>query len=183
MKKWFFILSTLSVFMITACAYSGAVAKDLQNGIVRLHIIAQSDSDFDQSIKLKVRDKVLDAIADKDIADIDSFLATAENAANDCLSDNSIPYRAKAEFGIFEFPNKTYKNITLPKGSYKSIRIILGDGMGKNWWCVMYPPLCLDMALGETLPYSAEEKALIGGKYKIKLKVLEIAARIHAGAR
>ena len=165
--------------MITACAYSGAVAKDLQSGIVRLHIIAQSDSDFDQSIKLKVRDKVLDAIADKDIADIDSFLATAENAANDCLSDNSIPYRAKAEFGIFEFPNKTYKNITLPKGSYKSIRIILGDGMGKNWWCVMYPPICIS---GTQKQAEQELKALLHNdtfeiitkKPTIKFKIVEL---------
>ncbi len=179
MKKWFFILSSLSVFMITACAYSSAVAKDLQNGIVRLHIIAQSDSDFDQSIKLKVRDKVLDAIADKDIADIDSFLATAENAANECLSDNSIPYRARAEFGIFEFPNKTYKNITLPKGSYKSIRIILGDGMGKNWWCVMYPPICIS---GNQKQAEQELKALLHNdtfevitkKPTIKFKIVEL---------
>ncbi len=144
MKKIFFILAMLSAFMISVCAYSRIISDDLQNGLIRLHIIAQSNSDYDQKIKLKVRDEVISAVANTDISDTDKFLETAEAAANAYLKENNISYHAKAEFGVFNFPEKSYRNITLPAGKYRGVRIILGEGVGKNWWCVMYPPLCVE---------------------------------------
>ena len=143
MKRLFFITTMLCTFMISACCYCVSVSENLENSLIRLHIIAQSDSDTDQKIKLAVRDKVLAATTDIDITDTDRFVSVATDCANLYLEENNIPYRATAEFGKFRFPQKSYNNITLPAGIYNGVRIVLGDGIGQNWWCVMYPPLCV----------------------------------------
>jgi stage II sporulation protein R len=118
----------------------------------RLHIIANSDSKEDQSVKLKVRDEIL-KLADADMKKVKSKeeaeeyiqnnLEIIEQEANKTLEENDMPYTAKAVTGRFEFPEKTYGDKTYPAGQYDALRIILGEGKGKNWWCVMFPPLCL----------------------------------------
>ena len=133
MKKTFFILAMLSIFMLSLSVYTTAISKDLQSNIIRLHILARSDSDYDQKTKLAVRDEVISAVSDIPITDTEQFLTCAEDTANAYLSRNNIPYRATAEYGTFMFPKKTYGNITLPKGKYTGVRIILDDGKGENW--------------------------------------------------
>lgn len=140
----FFISLILS---IAVTAYSDNVQTDLQDNLTRLHIIANSDSEADQTVKLKVRDAALNQIREKinsenGIENIINELPELEKTANKTLSENGFNYTAKALYGKFDFPQKTYKNMTLPAGEYYGVRIILGNGEGHNWWCVLYPPLC-----------------------------------------
>lgn len=142
MKRLVFGLSLMIMFSISLVTYSQCFYREMQENVIRLHILAKSNSPEDQKIKLSVRDGVLDATKDIDIKDTKKFLTIAQTAANQYLKDNNIPYRARGEMGEFHFPKKEYGNITLPAGKYKGIRIILDEGKGENWWCVMYPPIC-----------------------------------------
>lgn len=142
MKRFIFALSLLIMFAISIVTYSQCFYNEMQENIIRLHILAKSNSCEDQKIKLAVRDEVLNATKDIDVKDTGKFLTIAQNTANQYLKDNNIPYRAYGETGEFHFPKKEYGNITLPAGKYKGIRIILDEGKGENWWCVMYPPIC-----------------------------------------
>lgn len=140
----FFISLVLS---IAVTAYSDNVQADLQDNLTRLHIIANSDSEPDQAVKLKVRDAALNQIREKinsenGIENIINELPELEKTANKTLLENGFNYTAKAMYGKFDFPKKTYKNMTLPAGEYYGVRIVLGNGDGHNWWCVLYPPLC-----------------------------------------
>ena len=143
MKKIFFILSMFTLLILLSFSYSNAVMQDFNRNIIRLHIIAQSNSDYDQKIKLDVRNEILKAVKDTDIKDTEKFLYLAEKSANSYLAKNNIAYSAKAVSGSFCFPEKTYDNITLPSGKYNGVRVVLGTGNGENWWCIMYPPLCV----------------------------------------
>lgn len=118
----------------------------------RLHVIANSDAAGDQSVKLLVRDAILRFTAeeasscrDKQQAEryMNAHLAELEACANEVLAENGFPYTAKAVLGRFDFPDKTYGEVTYPAGQYDALRLVLGEGEGQNWWCVMFPPLCI----------------------------------------
>lgn len=118
----------------------------------RLHVIANSDSKEDQSVKLTVRDEILKLVNEemkkvhtkKEAEEyIRSNLEIIEKKALETLQKTDMNYGAKAYIGRFEFPERTYGEKTYPEGEYDALRIELGDGKGKNWWCVMFPPLCL----------------------------------------
>ena len=146
----------IAAFAVALCmtafvtAYSDNVQTDFQSNMIRLHIIANSDSDEDQAVKLKVRDAVLKETGSK-IADSDEEICK-DNIANNLdevkkiadrvLEENGFDYKSYAQYGKFPFPEKSYKSMTLPAGDYYGVRIVLGEGNGHNWWCVMYPPLC-----------------------------------------
>ena len=143
-KVYVFAAALISAASCAVCAYSKDVEEDLRSEIVRLHIIAESDSEYDQAVKLEVRDAVLDKVR-TDMPDDEAELAElAEDTANEVLSENGCAYGAKAEYGTFMFPEKPYKGLTLPAGEYEGVRVVLGSGAGANWWCVMYPPLCVE---------------------------------------
>lgn len=147
MKKIFYALFISLMVSMAVTAYSDGIQEDLQSNLVRLHIIANSDSNEDQAVKLKVRDVVL-AETEKELEintkeEIVKNLDKFEKIANEVLAENGFPYTAHAVYGKFDFPKKEYKNITLPAGEYYGVRLILGEGEGHNWWCVMYPPLCV----------------------------------------
>ena len=144
MKKYLFPLMLMIMLIFALCAYASDVRRDLRESLIRLHVIAASDSEYDQAIKLAVRDAVLDATQELDKRDTDGFAQTAEAAANEYLKSRAIPYRARAEYGSFDFPEKEYRGFTLPAGEYNGVRVILGSGEGHNWWCILYPPLCFD---------------------------------------
>lgn len=163
----------IAAFAVALCitalvtSYSDGVQGALKDNLVRLHIIAESDSEEDQAVKLKVRDEVLKNMGDKLSAnsreecreEIINNLDEIEKVANNVLKENGFEYTAHAQYGKFEFPQKTYKSMTLPAGEYYGVRIILGNGEGQNWWCVMYPPLCLKED-GEMSLSSESEKIL-----------------------
>lgn len=143
MKKILIPVLLLTAVIISVAAYTRDVMSDLDSSLIRLHIIAESNSVYDQNIKLAVRDEILDAVQNVSARDTERFTRTAEAAANSYLIQHGLPYSARAEYGKFSFPRKSYKNITLPAGEYYGVRVVLGSGSGRNWWCVMYPPLCV----------------------------------------
>lgn len=133
------ILCAVSIFTMMLI-YTYSISTDLHDNIVRLHIIANSDSVYDQTVKLKVRDAFLiksDELK-KSGFNTDDMLFTA----NMVLKNAGAEYDAHCEMGDFYFPVKKYANITLPEGTYRGVKIILGDGNGQNWWCVLSPPMC-----------------------------------------
>ena len=118
---------------------SEGITEDLQNNLLRLHIIANSDSENDQKIKLDVRDALLK------MGEYDE--QKLSKTANGMLEDLKTGYRAKICYRSRYVPVKSYKNIALPEGEYACLDVILGEGRGENWWCIAYPPLCFTEAV------------------------------------
>ena len=119
--------------------------------LIRFHVIANSDSDEDQKLKLKVRDEIiayLDPMLDKSKSIEQSEEIINKNKekiveiSKRVVKENGYNYNVKAELGYSNFPTKQYSNIVLPAGNYKALKVVIGEGKGKNWWCVMFPPLC-----------------------------------------
>lgn len=135
------------------------VVDDISGKLIRFHVIANSDKDEDQKLKLKVRDEILKYIAPKlkDSKSIDeSREILRENndkileIASSVIKNNGYNYGVKSTLGRENFPEKTYGNITLPQGEYEAYRVLIGSASGKNWWCVMFPPLCfVDITKGQ----------------------------------
>ncbi len=167
----------------------------LYKDVIRLHVIAESDSEEDQAVKLSVRDAVLEVVSDKmDSAvtydDAYSLLSgmipEIEEAAEARAAEEGHPVSAEVIFDREEYPVRYYEDYALPAGEYMSMRIVLGEGEGKNWWCVLFPPLCRDAAVesDEDKFYAAgftpEEYKIIkkesGTKYKVRFRILEILA-------
>lgn len=127
-------------------------AETVTGEVLRLHIPANSDSGFDQSIKLALRDAVLKEFGAQlsdsaSLAQAQSrvreLLPQIERFCCDFLSDHGADYSAKAELTQMYFTTREYDSVTLPAGDYSALRITLGSGEGHNWWCIMFPPLCL----------------------------------------
>lgn len=161
----FFISLVLSVAIT---AYSDGIQEDLQDNLVRLHIIANSDSAEDQNVKLTVRNAILEKISEKiesiSKEEITGNLDEIEEIANETLKENGFTYSAKAVYGKFDFPEKKYKDMTLPAGEYYGVRVILGSGEGHNWWCVMYPPLCVSD--DNTLTLDKKAQTMLAGSLR-----------------
>ncbi len=147
--------------------YSESTVNGISENIVRLHIVAESDSDIDQEIKLKVRDEVMEYLTGKlDLSEsieetvkkINEELPNVEKIARDVLEENGHEGVASAQYGKFSFPTKQYENIELPAGNYNALRITLGSGKGKNWWCVVFPPLCFADSANGKISEEADEK-------------------------
>lgn len=163
MKRNFFIKCIIVVFLLFLSIVSVCeqMQKDISDGIVRLHIVANSESVHDQNVKLKVRDAVIEAQSEIFVDGIKKELTKEEkkkllDVTIEVLNKEEVGYGAKVETGKFYFPTKKYENITLPAGNYDAVKVILGNAEGQNWWCVMYPPLCFTKsAVGK-----ADEKSL-----------------------
>ena len=173
--------------------YASKVEDDFKKGLVRLHVIANSDDPFDQQIKYKVRDEIIEKSKGMQETPSSGDLDFFKEAAEDVLDQYGIDYGAEVSFGTSWFPTKKYKDLTFPAGNYTALCVILGDGQGKNWWCVLYPPLCfvgadggyLDEGSKEILKenLTREEYNLItqGDKklpYEIKFKSLEMLGKM-----
>jgi len=132
-----------------------AGCTNVRENVVRLHVIANSDSDADQNIKLLVRDAVLargaelfDGSVSRDdaAAKITPQIALLESAAQEVIDRNGGGYGAAVSVGEEYFPTRAYEGVTIPAGTYMAVKVTLGGGGGHNWWCVMFPPLCLPAA-------------------------------------
>lgn len=132
-------------------AYMDSTQAALSQGVVRLHVVANSDSEDDQQLKLKVRDRILKECGDilgegESIdavrADICNNMDYIQQIALDEIRKNGYNYSVEVDFGSEFFPRKEYGNITLPQGEYQALKVNIGDASGKNWWCVLFPPLC-----------------------------------------
>ncbi len=143
-------LLTLYIF-ISAYFYINQASFDLKNSVFRLHVVANSNSEEDQNLKYIVRDNLIEYMnticensssKEETIQIVTEHLSDFEDIANDTIKDNGFSYQAKVELGTFEFPTKTYGDISFPSGYYDALKIELGNAQGQNWWCVLYPSLC-----------------------------------------
>lgn len=168
-------------------AQFNAACDDLRTNVLRLHIIANSDSEPDQELKLKIRDKLLEDSGElfEESEDINSAVLKAEGSiekieqtANEVIKANGFLYSAKAEVADSYFETREYDDFTLPAGTYKSLIITLGEGEGKNWWCVVFPEICLpaatDRELGDVTRRQSAYIAENPSRYKIAFKSVEI---------
>ncbi len=144
MKKFWLIGCGTAVAALIVFGFGVSVNSALSRGIVRLHIVANSDSDRDRLLKLYVRDEILEKTrADfTKKADVEKNLAAYKEIAEATLRRYGCDDSVRVEYGSFSFPTKHYSSLSLPAGNYDAVRIILGNGEGKNWWCVLFPPLC-----------------------------------------
>ena len=188
--KWaLIILIVTMVIGILPTDAEGEIYEDT----LRLHILANSDSSEDQALKIKLRDRILlkygDLLRNGDSineakANVNLLLPDIERDAENWVCELGYNYTVKATLDVEWYDTREYEDFTLPAGYYSSLRIIIGSGEGKNWWCVMYPPLCMEMA-SESAPtddglidYSKEEiKLITSGKYQVKFKILEELSR------
>lgn len=126
-------------------------AENEHAGIVRLHVIANSNTAGDQALKLMVRDAVIEYMSKQEgldsVEDTRKFLAgnkeRLEKIAEGVIASEGYDYSAGVNMGVRYIPEKTYGNITFPAGNYEALNVTLGEGRGENWWCVLFPPLCL----------------------------------------
>lgn len=181
-------ISIMLATLIAAAMPTEAEAR-IYEDTLRLHILAASDSDEDQELKLYLRDKLLSKYGEvlsgaESVSgaasivseQLDSIKADCEHWVKEAGYDYSISCELCKEW----YDTREYESFTLPKGEYLSLKIKIGAAKGKNWWCVMFPPLCLDAATENTeknseTKYSKEETALITNKkYKVKFKLLEL---------
>ena len=115
------------------------------NNLLRLHVLGNSNTPQDQFIKRKIRDQVVKNLKiNKKNFKKNELVIKVKHIINEKLQNEGVDYKAKVEIGKYLFPKRTYANLTLPGGYYNALKIELGKGEGSNWWCVLFPPLCLD---------------------------------------
>lgn len=194
------LLATVITILSVLVSYSNNVNKVLADNLIRLHVIANSDSDEDQALKRDVRDVVISYMQEKLESSknleqarqiINNNLDEIEKLAADEIKESGKAYPVKTILGTYPFPTKAYGDVTLPAGNYEALRIVIGKGAGSNWWCVLFPPLCFVDVTHGTIPDSVKEdlrKSLTDEEYtivtsadndsdipvKIKFKVVEI---------
>lgn len=197
-------LAILLVMLITLTAafasFSNGVNKALSDNLIRLHVIANSDSEEDQALKSDVRDAVIEYMQKKleDVTDLDQAkyiinedIGNIEKIAINKIRESGKEYPVKVVLGKYPFPTKAYGDVALPAGNYQALRIIIGEGIGSNWWCVLFPPLCFVDVTHGTIPDSVKEdlrNSLTDEEYsiitsaesegeipvKVKFKIVEI---------
>ena len=159
-----FILFLL-YFIFNSISYSYSISNDLEENLFRLHIIANSDSEEDQNLKLFIRDNVINYLKNYQFSnktELITFLKTHENELHQviqtAINQKGYNYNFTIEIGNSFFPQKKYENIILPSGYYDGLKIKIGKAEGKNWWCVLFPPMCL---INESTCELPEESELI----------------------
>ena len=165
----------LAVGVGTLQAHAQAV---LSNKLLRLHVVADSNDREDQHLKLLVRDAVL-ACPISRVPTIEE-MRKVEMAARSCLRSHGSSEEIQVSYTRMYFETRTYDTFALPAGYYQALRVTIGEGRGANWWCVVYPALCTDLAKGEE-ELTEEELALIrkdGKKFLVRFKVLEMLSAI-----
>lgn len=192
MKKIHIIEISVALSLIVSVLFSviafGAECNDMRNNIVRLHILANSDSAEDQEVKLIVRDTLLNYGSE-----LFSGNLTCENAkdmlsrekekltelVNKTLSEKGFDYKAEIFLIKEYFTTRSYEEFTLPAGEYLALKVMLGRAEGKNWWCVMFPPLCLPAATDKepVNVYIGDNGAEIiehYNEFEMRFKIIEI---------
>lgn len=180
--------------LIIACLCCGAMQEGVAEKVLRLHIIANSDSAEDQALKLLVRDELLDYVREltegaEGIEDakrrVEAAGAQLSAAARAAVARAGYDYGVRLYLDAADFPAKTYGGVTLPAGSYSAVNVILGEGGGQNWWCVMYPALCTSEAPDKELrdsDISEEELKFISSdnKYELRFRLVEWYLKLKA---
>ena len=144
------------------------IVEDISEKLIRFHVLANSDSDIDQDLKLRVKDEVLKYISpilneSQSLEESREILKREDKniikIAEDYIKSQGFDYTVETTLTRENFPVKEYGNIVLPQGEYEAYRILIGEGKGQNWWCVMFPPLCfIDVTKGQVAYDETEEK-------------------------
>lgn len=179
----------LSLFIsVISCVTFENQCDGIREKVLRLHVIANSDSKEDQSLKLKVRDRILqeseeifspaDNLTDA-AKGVEEGIEALKECAEKAVKEEGYSYKVNVTFEPSYFPTRTYENVTLPAGNYKSLKVTIGEGKGRNWWCVLFPPMCLPAAMKEEEVLSAvlseNELSLVSSKpkYEIRFWIVE----------
>ncbi len=158
---------------------------EVASELVRLHVLAKDDTDYEQAVKLQVRDRVLEYVQPllngvtnqaQAVAVLDGNMDGIRAAAAAAAGDRQVAVTLTEEY----YPTREYEGFALPAGEYTSLRVILADGEGRNWWCVVYPPLCTELATERMELLTDETESLITGQdgYVYKFKILELWGEI-----
>ena len=199
MRKIRILTLTVCILILTIGLLPVHGEAEIYDNVLRLHVLANSDSEDDQALKLAVRDAILgvgqgvfDGVSSRDEAEaiLKENLAAFEAAATRVIAEAGYSYPVRFELGQEEYPERTYDSLCFPSGSYLSLRVIIGEGAGQNWWCVLYPPLCMSAATAER----SDEEAFIavgltGDQYRVitetakptyraRFKMLEVFERV-----
>lgn len=151
------LLVGMALTVLCALAHFDADCHTIEQSVVRLHVIAHSDSAEDQALKLTVRDAVLkaggeafssNATKEDALQTLSRLLPRLQQTAEAVVRSAGHTEPVTVKIGKSSFPTRTYGSVTLPAGTYDAVRVVIGNGEGKNWWCVMFPPLCLPAAEG-----------------------------------
>ena len=192
MKKALFIFVAVIAFLVINSYIPSKKECEIYDSTVRLHVIANSDSEADQALKLKVRDEILKQMSSYNAKTKEEALRYIENdmdnlkkTAEECIKNQGYNNTVSIELGEENYPTRQYEDFTLPAGQYTSLQVIIGDGTGQNWWCVLYPPLCTSYAIeydedSVDVGFTKEQYNFITGndkEYKVKFKLLEMASR------
>ncbi|MBR6513270.1 MAG: stage II sporulation protein R [Clostridia bacterium] len=164
---------------------------EVYDNAIRLHVLANSDSEDDQALKIKVRDAVLELVSEE-ITDctsryeaeckVEDICDNIAIAAQNKIYEEGYDYSVRVTLDNEYYPTREYEGVRMPSGTYMSLRVLIGDAEGQNWWCVLYPPLCTGTAKPKTTLKQAgftpeQIRVLTEGespKYKVKFKILEI---------
>ncbi|MBR6760706.1 MAG: stage II sporulation protein R [Oscillospiraceae bacterium] len=201
MKKLIFALLVVLFSAVTAeMAQTAETLRTIEDGVLRLHILANSDSEQDQYNKLLVRDALLarseewtTAASTKESAasELEARLTVIEAIAEETLHAQGCHDSVQAEICEMAFPIRTYGDVTLPAGQYQALRLLIGEGEGQNWWCVMYPSLCVpavsdtekpSVVMSEHFDESVCDMTMHPNRYRVRLKCVEWFRAVYAYA-
>ncbi len=194
MRKILILILTVCTIFIMLGLLPVHSEAELYDSVLRLHVIANSDSDEDQALKLKVRDAILAegghlfaycTSREEAASIIEENRALLESTAKKVITNEGYPYAVTIDLGQEDYPTKNYGSVCFPAGNYLSLRVIIGDGEGQNWWCVLFPPMCLSAATVSSYSDDAIPVGLTGEQYKmitetddpkytVRFKILEV---------
>lgn len=194
LKSLFLIfLLFIIYFIFSSISYSSTISNDLENNLFRLRVIANSNSEEDQNLKLQVRNNILNYLnqfsfktKNETISHLQNSKSDIEEVISKTIEENGFNYTYEYEITNSFYPLKYYNSITLPSGNYDGLQIKLGKAEGKNWWCILFPPMCLINSSTCTLEeekntisesnLSTESTKIIQSNqssYKIKFKIVD----------
>ena len=171
--------------------------QEVYDTVVRLHVLANSDSEEDQALKMEVRDTLLEAAApylegcttqEEAVQSLTLHLSDLETVAAETVAAEGYDYPVTVLLGEEEYPTRTYESCAFPAGSYVSLRVCIGEAEGQNWWCCLFPPLCLSAATAKNEADNEDAFIQVGltkdqygiitetgkTKYKVRFKLLEV---------
>ena len=196
-KKFYVAIVILLVTMMALSFLPVHGEREVYDTVVRLHVLANSDSEADQALKLKVRDGVLEAAAPyvggcktqaEAVEALTAHLTELEAAAFSVVQSEGYAYPVTVLLGEEDYPTRTYESCAFPAGTYVSLRVLIGSGEGQNWWCCLFPPLCLSAATAKNEADNEDAFIQVGltkdqygiitetgkTKYKVRFKLLEV---------
>ena len=196
MPNRFYVAIVITLVCLMALSFLPVRGEgEIYDTVVRLHVLAHSDSEEDQALKLQVRDAVLDASAPllegcktqaEAIEILSAHIADLEAAATATVEREGYAYPVTVRLGEEDYPTRTYESCAFPAGTYVSLRVLIGDAEGQNWWCCLFPPLCLSAATAKEdnedafirVGLTKDQYGIITEtgktKYKVRFRILEV---------